>query len=66
MANGIQRILVPLEINGVVVDPANASNTQVLQFTTETGKFTPKYLPSASGTDEGTAAMLASWMMGSN
>ena len=65
MANGIQRILVPLEINGVVVDPASALNTQVLQFTTATGKFTPQYI-SSSGTDEGTAAMLASWMMGSN
>ncbi len=65
MANGVQRILVPLEINGVVVDPGSALNTQVLQFTTETGKFTPKYI-SSSGTDEGTAAMLASWMMGSN
>jgi hypothetical protein len=65
MANGIHRILTPVEINGVVVDPANAFNTQVLQFNSATGKFVPQYISSV-GTDEGTAAMLASWMMGSN
>ncbi|NBR35779.1 MAG: hypothetical protein EBT80_00050 [Chitinophagales bacterium] len=76
-----QRILTDLEvsgdaeisgiatINGVAVDPAGATNLMVLTYLAAQQKFVPR-APSGGtgggGADEGTAAMISSWMMGSN
>jgi aminoglycoside phosphotransferase (APT) family kinase protein len=58
------------EINGVVVDPSGATNLMVLTYLAAQQKFVAR-APSGgagggSGADEGTVAMISSWMMGSN
>lgn len=58
------------EINGVVVDPSGATNLMVLTYLASQQKFVAR-APSGgtgggSGADEGTVAMISSWMMGSN
>jgi hypothetical protein len=67
MAN--YKILNPVEIKGVVIDPAGASNLQVLQYRTDQGKFVPQTIEvggAGGGGDEGTIAMVSAWMAGSN
>ena len=77
-----QRILTDLEvagdatvdgiatINGVSIDPSGATNLMVLTYLAAQQKFVAR-APSGGGGgggggDEGTIAMVSSWMMGSN
>ena len=77
-----QRILTALEvagdatvdgiatINGVAIDPSGATNLMVLTYLAAQQKFVAR-APSGGGGgggggDEGTIAMVSSWMMGSN
>ncbi len=63
------KILNPVEIKGVVIDPVGATNLQVLQYRTDQGKFIPQTLDvsgASGGGDEGTIAMVSAWMMGSS
>ena len=68
MAN--YKILNPVEIKGVVIDPVGATNLQVLQYRTDQGKFVPQTIDvgaaGGGGGDEGTIAMVSAWMAGSN
>ena len=67
MAN--YKILNPVEIKGVVIDPVGATNLQVLQYRTDQGKFLPQTIEvggAGGGGDEGTIAMVSAWMAGSN
>jgi hypothetical protein len=67
MAN--YKILNPVEIKGVVIDPVGATNLQVLQYRTDQGKFVPQTIEvggAGGGGDEGTIAMVSAWMAGSN
>lgn len=57
-------------INGVTVDPSGATNLMVLTYLAAQQKFVAR-APSGGGgggggADEGTVAMISSWMMGSN
>jgi len=57
------------EINGVVVDPSGATNLMVLTYLAAQQKFVaraPSGGAGGGGADEGTVAMISSWMMGSN
>ena len=64
------KILNPVEINGVVIDPSGASNLQILQYRTDQGKFVPRTINleggGGGGGDEGTIAMVSAWMAGSS
>ena len=64
------KILNPVEIKGVVIDPSGATNLQVLQYQAGQGKFVPQTIEvggaGGGGGDEGTIAMISSWMMGSS
>ena len=64
------KILNPVEIKGVVIDPAGAANLQVLQYRTDQGKFVPQTIEvggaGGGGGDEGTIAMVSAWMAGSS
>lgn len=77
-----QRILTDLEVsgeatiageitvNGVTIDPSGATNLMVLTYLAAQQKFVAR-APSGGGgggggADEGTVAMISSWMMGSN
>jgi hypothetical protein len=58
-------------INGVAIDPSGATNLMVLTYLAAQQKFVAR-APSGGGGggggggDEGTIAMVSSWMMGSN
>ncbi len=63
------KILNPVEVKGVVIDPAGATNLQVLQYRTDQAKFVPQTLDvsgAGGGGDEGTIAMISAWMAGSS
>lgn len=67
MAN--YKILNPVEIKGVVIDPSGATNLQILQYRSDQGKFIPQSVEiggAGGGGDEGTTAMISAWMAGSN
>lgn len=74
-----QRILTDLEvsgdatingtatINGFTIDPAGATNLMVLTYVAAQQKFIAKAPGGgAGGGGEGSSAMIASWMMGSD
>lgn len=56
-------------INGVTIDPSGATNLMTLVYLANQQKFVAR-APSGGGdgggADEGTVAMISSWMMGSN
>lgn len=57
-------------INGVTIDPSGATNLMTLVYLAAQQKFVAR-APSGGGdggggADEGTVAMISSWMMGSN
>ncbi len=60
----VHQILTPIRVNGVTIDPSGASGGTVLTFISAENAFVAR--PQAGGIDEGTAAMIAGWMMGSN
>jgi len=67
MAN--YKILNPVEIKGVVIDPSGATNLQILQYRTDQGKFIPQSVElggAGGGGDDGDNAMISAWMAGSN
>lgn len=67
MAN--YKILNPVEIKGVVIDPSGATNLQILQYRADQAKFVPQTVEvgaAGGGGDEGTIAMISAWMAGSN
>jgi len=67
MAN--YKILNPVEIKGVVIDPSGATNLQILQYRTDQGKFIPQTVElggAGGGGDDGDNAMISAWMAGSN
>jgi len=54
-------------INGVAVDPSGATNLMVLTYVASQQKFIAKAPSGGAGSgDEGSSAMIASWMMGSD
>lgn len=73
-----QRILTDLEvsgdatitgtatINGFTIDPAGATNLMVLTYVAAEQKFIAKAPGGGGAGDAGTAAMISSWMMGSD
>jgi len=73
-----QRILTDLEvsgdatingiatINGFAIDPSGATNLMVLTYVAAQQKFIAKAPGGGAGGDEGSSAMIASWMMGSD
>ena len=68
MAN--YKILNPVEIKGVVIDPSGATNLQILQYQAGQGKFVPQTIEvggaGGGSSDDGTTAMISAWMAGSS
>lgn len=62
--NLVHNILTPIRVNGVTIDPTGAAAGMVLTFLTAENAFVAR--PQAGGIDEGAAAMIAGWMMGSD
>ena len=65
------KILNPVEIKGVVIDPSGATNLQILQYQAGQGKFVPQTIEvggagGGGSSDDGTTAMISAWMAGSN
>lgn len=64
---GTAEISSTIKVNGVIIDPSNATNLMTLTYMADQGKFIAR-APSGGGGagDEGTIAMVSSWMMGVN
>ena len=67
--SGTAKISSTIEVRGVVIDPFGATNLMTLTYLADQQKFVAR-APTVSGGsgsgDEGSSAMIASWMMGSN
>ena len=66
--SGTAEISSTIKVNGVIIDPSGATNLMTLTYLSEEQKFVARAPVSAGGGsgDEGSSAMIASWMMGSN
>ena len=65
----VHKILTPVEVKGVVIDPSGATNLQILQYRADQAKFVPQTVEiggAGGGGDEGEIAMVSAWMAGSN
>ena len=67
--SGTAEISSTIKVNGVIIDPSGATNLMTLTYLSDQQKFVAR-APTTSGGggsgDEGSSAMIASWMMGSN
>ena len=66
--SGTAEISSTIKVNGVIIDPSGAANLMTLTYLSEQQKFVARAPTTSSGGsgDEGSSAMIASWMMGSN
>ena len=63
---GTAEISSTIKVNGVIIDPSNATNLMTLTYMAAQGKFIAR-APSGGGDgDVGTMAFIAGWMMGSD
>ena len=63
---GTAEISSTIKVNGVIIDPSNATNLMTLTYMTAQGKFIARAPSGGAGGDVGTMAFIAGWMMGSD